>query len=251
MTPVAWWFCISSNWDTMMLHVSIRWKLVGKTSCLKIWLVNLEFEIYTCVKKMTLVSKKMAWFSPPCLFLPSLEGGWVGWRDDTEEILGIRTTHGQLPLLIHLPYRHFLSLSTLTKLLVRGGGWQRIYIQRERERGRMNSPGLRGHWARARDGHKQIHREKQCTLWHTSSQWQKGRWQLKEAHKSFLYVGPLYSVFTPLLASFCFCISPYEKLSLPTPVHLYFPKDDLIHACMWLENTVSFTGSLHHTHPQF
>lgn len=48
-----------------------------------------------------------------------------------------------------------------------------IYISTERgsERGRMNSWGLQWHLARARDGHKQIHREKQCTLSHTSSQW--------------------------------------------------------------------------------
>lgn len=51
-------------------------------------------------------------------------------KDDTEEILGIRTTHGQLPL-IHMPYRHFLSLSTLTKLLV----WRRDKGYTYRKRG--------------------------------------------------------------------------------------------------------------------
>lgn len=65
-------------------------------------------------------------------------------KDDTEEILGIRTTHGQLPLRIHMPYRHFLSLSTLTKLLV----WRRdkgyTYRKRGGERGRMNLQGLQG-----------------------------------------------------------------------------------------------------------
>lgn len=78
---------------------------------------------YKIVKKMASVSEEMVCGVFQCLFLLLWrEDGWVGWRDDTEEILGIRTTHGQLPLLIHLPYRHFLSLSTLTKLLVRGGG---------------------------------------------------------------------------------------------------------------------------------
>lgn len=139
---------------------------------------GLHFTMYnkSSVEKTALVNKEMvcSMFQPSVSFYPSLEGGWAGWRDDTEEILWIRTTHGQLPLLIHLPYRHFLSFSTLTKLLVRGGGWQRIYIQKESEceRGRgWICRGIQGPLARARDGHKQIHREKQCTLWHTSSQW--------------------------------------------------------------------------------
>lgn len=74
-------------------------------------------------------------FEPSVSVSSSLEGGWMGWRDDTERNLWIRTMQGQLPLLIHLPYRHFLSFSTLTKLLVSGGGWQRIHIQNRRDWG--------------------------------------------------------------------------------------------------------------------
>lgn len=96
------------------------------------------FKMLPFGEERTLVSGEMRMvndtFQPSVFYSPSLEGGWVGWRDDTEENLGIRTTHGQLPLLIHLPYRHFLSFSTLAKLLVRGGGWQRIHIQRGREK---------------------------------------------------------------------------------------------------------------------
>lgn len=61
----------------------------------------------------------------------SLERGWVRCRDDTEENLRIRTTHGQLPVLIHLPYRHFLSFSMLAKLLLLRGGGDKGYIYRE------------------------------------------------------------------------------------------------------------------------
>lgn len=79
----------------------------------------MHVKLYILMKKTMLVSKETVYgvLQPSVSFTPSLEGGWV----DTEEILGIRTTHGQLPLLIHLPYRHFLSLSVPTKLLVRGG----------------------------------------------------------------------------------------------------------------------------------
>lgn len=62
----------------------------------------------------------MAYFSLPNPFLLLFrEDGW-------DEAMILRRfsgfTHGQLPLLIHLPDRHFLSFSMLTKLLVRGGG---------------------------------------------------------------------------------------------------------------------------------
>lgn len=137
----------------------------SRLSGVKYWDIGMFCVCSWNQKRMTLVSEETACFSPLCLFCPSLEGGWVGWRDDTEEIC---TTHGQLPHLIHLPYRHFLSFSTLTKLLVRGGGRQRIYIQKE---WRMDLWGIQRHLARARDGHKQIHRQEQCSLWHTSSQW--------------------------------------------------------------------------------
>lgn len=95
-------------------------------------LVLCSFKSKSSMKKM--IIKETVCDSVLCVSFRCSEGGWFGWRDDTEEILWIRTMHGQLPPLIHLPYRHFLSFGTLAKLLVWGGGWQRIYVFTERER---------------------------------------------------------------------------------------------------------------------
>lgn len=83
--------------------------------------------------------------------------------------------HGQLPLFIHLPYKHLLSFSKRTELLIRGGRVIKA-LYTERRRKIMDA---KGHFSRERDVHKHVDGEKRRTRRHTSS-------QAKDAHTSSL-----------------------------------------------------------------
>lgn len=112
----------------------------------------------------------------------------------------------------------------------------------------MDSQGLQGHLSRARDGHKQLHRNN--VLFDTLLPSGRKGDDSQRKHTNLFF----------MLGLFTQCSHPYFYPSLsvshclrsflsPPPVHLYFPKDDLmiwsvcVCVCMCVENLT--LGVLH------
>lgn len=98
----------------------------------------------------------------------------------------------------------------------------------------MNSWGLRGHLTRARDGHKQIHRQEQCTLW-----------LFFPVVGREMTAGGSTQIFALCWAPFIQCSHPYCILSLSLLLSFIFQMNPLCPSQeAWIGQIWSHTASL-------